>query len=74
MKSREVSFMPPLKPLVKGVRMASVMTTSSAFFCVLLMVISKYTFGGESGVHCRYSAFAWGKVTENRTESFRCHD
>lgn len=30
--------MPPLKPLVRGVRMASVMTTSSAFFWVLLTV------------------------------------
>ena len=41
MKSSEVSFMPPLKPLVRGVRMARVMTTSSAFFWVLL------TFGGQ---------------------------
>ncbi len=36
MNSNGVSFMPPLKPLVRGVRIARVMTTSSGFFCVLL--------------------------------------
>ena len=35
--------MPPLKPLVRGVRMASVMTTSSAFFWVLLTVSGPQT-------------------------------
>lgn len=35
MKSRVVSFRPPLKPLVRGVRIARVITTSSGFFWVL---------------------------------------
>jgi hypothetical protein len=36
MYSREVSLKPPFLPLHNGVRMASVITTSSAFFEVLL--------------------------------------
>jgi hypothetical protein len=36
MKSRGVSLRPPLPALVRGVRMARVITTSSGFFCVLL--------------------------------------
>jgi hypothetical protein len=35
MKSRGVSLSPPLPALVRGVRTASVITTSSGFFCVL---------------------------------------
>jgi hypothetical protein len=35
MPSMVVSLNPPLRPLVRGVRMARVMTTSSGFFWVL---------------------------------------
>jgi hypothetical protein len=35
-KSSGVSFMPPFFPFVNGVLIASVMTTSSGFFVVLL--------------------------------------
>jgi hypothetical protein len=35
MPSIVVSLKPPLRPLVRGVRIASVMTTSSGFFWVL---------------------------------------
>ena len=48
MKSREVSFMPPLEALVRGVRMASVMTTSSAFFWVLLTISDPQTYVGKA--------------------------
>lgn len=70
--------MPPLKPLVSGVRMARVMTTSSAFFWVLLIVGSQQATGlmggrGESGVHCGQPALAGGKVAEDGVESFGCH-
>lgn len=74
MKSSGVSFKPPLKPLVRGVRMANVMTTSSGFFCVLKNVSnSKDAEGGEEGSHCGQSALAWGKVVENRAQSFSSH-
>lgn len=77
MKSSEVSFMPPLKPLVRGVRMASVMTTSSAFFWVLLTVSELQTqadLSGESGLHCRQSTLTGAQMAENGAESFSCHD
>jgi len=35
MKSSSVSLKPPFLPLARGVLMASVMTMSSGFFCVL---------------------------------------
>ena len=35
MASSGVSLRPPFRPFVSGVRMASVITTSSGFFCVL---------------------------------------
>ena len=69
--------MPPLKPLVRGVRMASVMTTSSAFFWVLLRVegqqMQRDLWRGN-GVHCGQSALAGSKVAEDGVESFGCHD
>ena len=74
MKSNGVSFMPPLKPLVRGVRIANVMTTSSGFFCVLEIVSNgKDVEGGEEGPHCGQPALARGKVAENRAQSFRSH-
>ena len=69
--------MPPLKPLVRGVRMASVMTTSSAFFWVLLTVSGQQTQAdlcGESCVHCRQSTLTRAKMAENGVESFDRHD
>ena len=38
MKSSGVSFIPPLPPLVRGVRIANVMAISSGFFWVLEVV------------------------------------
>ena len=75
MKSSGVSFIPPLKPLVRGVRIANVMTTSSGFFWVLKVVSnSKDVEGGEEGSHRRQPALAWGEVAEDRAQSFRSHD
>ena len=75
MKSNGVSFKPPLKPLVRGVRIANVMTTSSGFFWVLKVVSDgEDVEGGEESSHCGQSALAWGKVVENRAQSFSSHD
>ena len=75
MKSSGVSFIPPLKPLVRGVRIANVMTTSSGFFWVLEIVSNgKDVEGGEEGSHCGQSALAWGEVAKDRAQSFRSHD
>ncbi len=69
MKSSGVSFNPPLKPLVRGVRSANVMTTSSGFFWVLEVVSNGNDVeggeGGEEGSHCGQTALAWGEVVEN---------
>ena len=74
MKSNGVSFKPPLKPLVRGVRIANVMTTSSGFFCVLEIVSNgKDVEGGEEGPHRGQPALAWGEVAENRAQSFSSH-
>ena len=75
MKSSGVSFKPPLKPLVRGVRIANVMTTSSGFFWVLNVVSNgEGVEGGEESSHCGQSALACGKVVENRAQSFSSHD
>lgn len=69
--------MPPLKPLVKGVRIASVMTTSSGFFWVLFTVHGQQMLPElwwESGLHCGQSALAGGEMVKDRAESFGCHD
>ncbi len=76
MKSSRVSLKPPLKPLVRGVRMASVMTTSSGFFWVLTRVLNRRRckrslVGGD--IHCGESALGWRKVAENRIQSLRSH-
>ncbi len=75
MKSSGVSFKPPLKPLVRGVRIANVITTSSGFFWVLEVVSNgKDVEGGEEGSHCGQPALAWGEVAEDRAQSFGSHD
>ena len=74
MKSSGVSFKPPLKPLVRGDRIANVMTTSSGFFWVLEIVSNgKDVEGGEEGLHCGQTALSWGEVVENRAQSFSGH-
>ena len=50
MESSGVSLKPPLRALVKGVRVARVMTTSSGFFCKLHRLISRGGYG-EMGRH-----------------------
>ena len=74
MKSSGVSFNPPLKPLVRGVRIANVMTTSSGFFWVLEIVSNgRDAEGGEKDSHCGQPTLSWGEVIEDRAQSFSSH-
>lgn len=63
MKSRAVSLKPPLLPLVRGVRMARVMTTSSGFWDVLVVLD-----GGELERRCLHggdSGFGWSQLRDD---------
>lgn len=70
MASRWVSLKPPFLALVKGVRMARVMTTSSGFFCVLSSTVSLGLHGVVDGgarddLHGVEGALAGGDVAEH---------
>jgi hypothetical protein len=68
-----VSLKPPLKPLVRGVRIASVTTTSSGFLVVLFDVQVRY-YSVSLGVGVNYIAampelpgFRWLRRDERRS-------
>ena len=69
--------MPPLKALVRGVRMARVITTSSGFFWVLrvrlVSALDLWKSNGH-GLHGGEAAFARCEVAKDGVQSFGSHD
>lgn len=73
MKSSWVSLKPPLKALAKGVRIARVITTSSAFLEVLVLLVNEGDAAWQRSLHGTQTGRTRSDLSEDRAKSFGSH-